>query len=73
MTKKLIEFLAVAIFIAIFSKGLMYGLLTGMVVAICKKAYNNFAKPENRFESPFESVGIGSLAGLTVSLIKMLL
>lgn len=71
--KKIIEFLALAIFIAFMGKGVMFGLLTGMVVAVCKKIYNMISSYEQQIESPFESVGIGALAGLAVSLIKMII
>lgn len=73
MNKKLIEFIAVAIFIAIFSKGIFFGVLTGVAVAVIKKAWNRFSPLHLKFESPFESVGIAAIASLVVSLVKILL
>lgn len=72
MNKRLIEFIAVAIFVAIFSKGLFFGILTGVCVAVLKKAWNQFTPIEKHFSSPFESVGIAALASLIVSLLKIL-
>lgn len=73
MNKRLIEFIAVAIFIAIFSKGIFFGVLTGICVSVIKKAWNQFTPIEKHFSSPFESVGIAALASVIVSLVKILL
>lgn len=73
MNKKLIELIIMIILVAVFSKGIFFGLTLGIAVSLLKVIANKFLEPSKQLEDPFASIGIGSLAGLFVSLVSFIL
>ena len=73
MNKKLIELIIMIILVAVFGEGILFGLIAGTIVCILKLVANKFLEPSKQLESPFASIGIGSLAGLVVSLVSFIL
>lgn len=70
---KLIEFVLMAIFIALTGKGLLFGITLGILVGVIKLIANLALEPSKQIESPLSSIAIGGLSGLMVVLISAIL
>tara|TARA_R110000772_G_scaffold125747_6_gene232609 strand:- start:3075 stop:3302 length:228 start_codon:yes stop_codon:yes gene_type:complete len=71
--ERVIEFILLFVLLLLVGKGVLTGVLVGVFFSVVKRVVNIFAEPEKRFASPFESVGLGALAGALSSIINFIL
>jgi hypothetical protein len=69
--ERVIEYVVILLVLIIFSKGILGGLFVGALFALLKTIYNKVSVTD-RFISPLESLGLGSLAGLTNFVISLI-
>ena len=71
--ERIIEFVLLTALLLLIGKGILTGVLVGVFFSVLKKVLNIFVDPEKRFASPFESVGLGALAGALSSIISAII